>query len=76
MNSGKLLLGIIIGAAAGVLTGILIAPEKGAETRDRLAEMSEDYLDTFRDSFDNILDNMNSKFEQIRKDISKVAEKK
>ena len=35
--SKKLLLGIIAGAAAGTLLGILIAPDKGAKTRNKLA---------------------------------------
>ncbi len=35
--SKKLLLGIIAGAAAGTLIGILIAPDKGANTRNKLA---------------------------------------
>ncbi|MEJ0101433.1 MAG: YtxH domain-containing protein [Bacteroidota bacterium] len=35
--SKKLLLGIIAGAAAGTLIGILIAPDKGANTRNNLA---------------------------------------
>ena len=76
MNSGKILLGVLIGAAAGVLAGVLIAPGKGSETRDKLAEMSEDYLDSFRDRFDDMLENMSTKFEQIKKDVYKVAEKK
>ena len=70
------MLGILIGAAAGVVTGLLIAPEKGSETRDRLFELGEDYLDTIRDRFDDMLDNMNTKFDQIRKDVSRVTEKK
>jgi len=35
--SKKLLLGFIAGAAAGTLLGILIAPDKGAKTRNKLA---------------------------------------
>ena len=35
--SKKLLLGFIGGAAAGMLIGILIAPDKGSKTRNKLA---------------------------------------
>ena len=39
MNKGtrNALLGFIAGAAAGTLAGILIAPEKGAETRKKIS---------------------------------------
>ena len=33
MKSGKVLLGVLAGAAAGALLGILFAPEKGTKTR-------------------------------------------
>ena len=37
-DSFKVLFGMIIGAAAGVVTGILIAPAPGKETRDKVKE--------------------------------------
>ena len=37
MNSGKLVLGLLAGLAAGAVLGILFAPEKGTETRLKIA---------------------------------------
>lgn len=76
MNSGKILLGVLIGAAAGVLAGILIAPEKGSETREKLAEMGEEYLETVKDKFDEMLENFATKFEQVKKEVNNLVEKK
>ena len=36
MKSGKILLGIMAGTAAGALLGILFAPEKGPVTRKKI----------------------------------------
>ena len=42
--SKKLLLGFIAGAAAGTLIGILIAPDKGAKTRNKVARNMRAYV--------------------------------
>ena len=44
MNSGKLLSGILIGAAAGAILGVLFAPEKGTETRGKISKKGADLI--------------------------------
>jgi Gas vesicle protein len=47
MNTkSKVLLGILGAAAAGVVIGMLIAPEKGNETRKRLRKTAGDWADS------------------------------
>lgn len=47
MNTkSKVLLGILGAAAAGVIVGMLIAPDKGKETRKKLRKTAEDWADS------------------------------
>jgi gas vesicle protein len=56
MSSGKVLLGILAGAAAGALLGILFAPEKGEQTRRKIAKKGEDYADGLKEKFSELID--------------------
>jgi gas vesicle protein len=48
MNSGKLFIGILAGATLGVLAGILLAPEKGSDTRKRILKKGEGLVDELK----------------------------
>lgn len=44
-NNGKLLAALLIGAAAGATLGILFAPDKGKETRRKIANRASEFGD-------------------------------
>lgn len=50
MNPGKTILTVIFAASAGLLTGLLFAPKKGARTRRRILEKGEDTIDDMMNS--------------------------
>jgi gas vesicle protein len=41
-NTTKIIMGVAIGAAAGLAMGILFAPEKGSKTRQKITEEATD----------------------------------
>jgi gas vesicle protein len=54
MSTGtKVTLGIIGAIAAGVCIGLLIAPEKGSETRKKIADTASDWTDKLKNVFNN-----------------------
>jgi gas vesicle protein len=45
-TNSKVLLGILGAAAAGVVIGMLVAPDKGNETRKKLKKTASDWADS------------------------------
>ena len=75
MGSGKLLTGVIIGAAAGAALGILFAPEKGEETRKKLAKKSGDIGDSVRNKFNELGEALQEKYDNIRSEANNILDK-
>ena len=74
MSSGKLLLGVLAGLAAGTLLGILFAPDKGSVTREKIVKRGEDYADKVKEKFNEFIDNISEKFEEVKEEVSDYAE--
>ncbi len=66
MKTGKVLLGVLAGVAAGAILGILFAPEKGSRTRRKILDKGEDYADGVKDKMDNLYDTMTDKYEMLQ----------
>ena len=47
----KTTVGLVVGIAVGVCIGLLIAPEKGRETRKKLADSAGDWMDKLKSYF-------------------------
>jgi len=61
MNDGsKVLVGLLAGLAAGAALGLLFAPEKGSETRDRLSQSLKDLGDSIKERAADEIDNLTS----------------
>jgi gas vesicle protein len=75
MSSGKVLLGLLAGVAAGALLGVLFAPEKGSVTRKKISKKSDDYADALKEKFDEFLDSLSVKFDEVKEEVTDFAEK-
>ena len=75
MSSSKLLSGILLGAAAGAVLGILFAPDKGTETRKKIAQKGGDFKDTVRNKFNELGEAISEKYDSIRGEANDMMDK-
>ncbi|MCX6252345.1 MAG: YtxH domain-containing protein [Bacteroidetes bacterium] len=75
MSSGKVLLGLLAGVAAGALLGVLFAPDKGSKTRKKISKKGEDYADSLKEDFNEFLKSITENFEMVKDEVSELAEK-
>ncbi len=66
MDTGKVILGALAGLATGAILGILFAPEKGTETRKKIANKGKDAADELKDNYNSIIDSLTSKLETAK----------
>jgi gas vesicle protein len=76
-NNSKILLGIIAGVAIGGALGVLLAPDKGSETRRKIVEKGNDlgdslssFGDTVKDKFNDVVDGVKGSFNKTRNSMS------
>jgi gas vesicle protein len=74
MQSGKVLLGALVGVAVGATIGVLFAPDKGAATRKKIAKKSDDYAGDVSQKFNGFIDGVAKKVEKLKTDASRIAE--
>lgn len=65
----KVILGLAGAVAAGVIVGLLIAPEKGSDIRRKVRDTAGDWADHLSDLFDNA----KGKVDNLRNKGTKVA---
>ena len=76
MNTGRLVVGILAGVAAGAILGVLFAPDKGSETRKKIAKSGSDTVDQLKAKFDEMVAGVTDKFEEakaVEKDLADKA---
>lgn len=74
MSSGKVLLGVLAGAAIGAGIGILFAPDKGSETRKKIVDKSNEYADGLGDKLNEFFEAITEKFETVKEEALHITE--
>jgi gas vesicle protein len=75
MKSGKLVLGVLAGLAAGATLGILFAPARGKSTRKKISRKAHQYADDIRDKSNEFTDSMSQKYQAVKDGGERIVEK-
>jgi len=68
-TKSKIILGLVGAAAAGVLVGLILAPEKGTDLRKKIGETAGDWAGQLSDLFTNA----KGEFDNLTKKGAKAA---
>jgi len=73
MSASKVLLGVMVGLAAGAVIGVMLAPDSGVNTRQKLSQKGQDYADELKSRFNEFVDGFMEHVESAKDDARGIA---
>ncbi|HLA54485.1 MAG TPA: YtxH domain-containing protein [Flavobacterium sp.] len=75
MSTGKILLGALAGVAIGAVVGVLLAPDKGSETRKKIARKGGEYTDGLKDKYQGLKGKYNDAVDGVTNKLESLSSK-
>ena len=72
MSYSKMITGILAGAAVGAILGVLFAPDKGSDTRRKIANKAGDIKDSVKNSIGSLTNGIKEAYAGTKGEIDKV----
>ena len=69
-KSGKILVAVAAGIAAGAVLGILFAPGKGSETRKKLNKKPQKIADEVKEKFNGLKEELEKKVKEAGEELA------
>lgn len=74
-DNSRTLVALLVGLAAGVTLGVLFAPDKGSNTRKRIANLKDDFTDELEDLYEEGKEFVKEKVKKTREAADDLKEK-
>lgn len=75
MKSEKVLLGVLAGIAIGAVAGILLAPDKGSNTRAKIMDDTKDFTDELSQKIKDEVDALRNKASELEQMLQEKMNK-
>lgn len=69
MSTAKVVSGVLAGLAVGTILGILFAPDKGSETRNKIISKRNDFIDKIKSR-----NSLKNEFKNAKNEVINLAE--
>jgi len=74
MKSNNAILGVVAWLAAGAVIGVLLAPDKGSNTRKKIGKKANELKDNLKEGFDNTVSTLEKKYGELQEKYNFLSE--